>query len=154
LHEFENGLGVEGCGNGLVAVAVADVVGVGGTEHVVAVAAAVVVARCTILGIDVVPTWIVHEIALANVDASRVMCVLVVAAAVVVVVVGGAGFTVAVGIGIGIEGVGDVAGIVFEIAVAVARGGVSVVVAISCLRHQLVLEFGGYSIWLWFLLVG
>ena len=46
--------------------------GVDSAEHVVTIAAAVIVVRCTILGIGVFPTWIVHEIALADVDASGV----------------------------------------------------------------------------------
>ena len=109
MHECGNGLGVEGYGNGHVAIAATGVVGVDGAEHAVTIAAAVVVARCTILRIGVFPTWIVHEIALADVDASRVERVIVFAAADVVVVVNGAGLAAAVaGVG-GVCGAAEVA---------------------------------------------
>jgi len=75
-------------------------VGVRGAGCVaVAGAAVVVIARWTVLGIGVVAAWIVHEVALADVNASRVECVLVVAAAVVVVDVGGVVFATAAAIG-------------------------------------------------------
>ena len=66
----QDGVGVRGCGNGLVAVAVVGVVGVNGAGHNAAAAAASnvavrVVARCAVLGIEAVPAWIVHELALA-----------------------------------------------------------------------------------------
>ncbi len=67
-------------------------VNVSGAGHVAAGAGTVVVvARCAVLGIEAVTAWIVHEVALADVDASGVERVLVIVAAVVVVVVGGAG---------------------------------------------------------------
>ncbi len=71
---------------------------VGGAERVVAVAATlVIVARCTVLGIEAVPAWVVHELAVA----SWVVC------AVVVVVVGGTGFAAVEGGGIvGLNDVG------------------------------------------------
>ena len=105
MREFENGLDVEGCGDGLVAAAVEAVVDVSGSGHdaaaVVVDGNIAVVARCAVLGIEVVPTWVVYAIALANVEASRVGC------AVVVVVVSGAGLAVTVAIGgVGVEGVG------------------------------------------------
>ena len=73
-------------------------------EHVVTITAAVIVARCTILGIGVFPTWIVHKIALADVDASGVERVIVFVAVFVVGVVGVAGSAAAA------AGVGGVAG--------------------------------------------
>ena len=67
------------------------------------VTAAIVVAQCTILVIGIFPTWIVHKIALADVDASGVERVLVVASAVVVIqlVVSIVGFAAVVGVGVG-----------------------------------------------------
>jgi hypothetical protein len=76
-----------------------DVVDVDGAEHVVAVAAivAVIAVRCAVLGIEVIATRIVHEVAIADFDASGVGRAVVVASAVVVGVVGVAGFAAAVG---------------------------------------------------------
>ncbi len=106
MHTFENGLDVRSGGDGPVAVAVAAVVDVGGAGRVVVVAATVVViARCAVLGIEGVPAWIVHEVALADVDASGVECMLVIVTAVVVVSVGGVVFAAAAAIGgVGVGG--------------------------------------------------
>jgi len=88
---------------GLVTIMVVNVVGVRGAGRVAdagAVASTIVViAYWTILGIGVVATWIMHEVALADVNASGVECVLVVVAAVVVVDVSSVVFATAAAIG-------------------------------------------------------
>lgn len=90
MREFENGRDVEGCGDGLVAVAVEAVVDVSGAGHEVVVGAAVVVAgtnvavvtKYAVLGTEAVLVWVVNELALA-----AVACALVAQACVVVRVV-------------------------------------------------------------------
>jgi len=57
------------------------------------------------IGIGVVAAWIMHEVALADVNASGVKCVLVIVAAVVVVDVGSVVFAAAAAIGgVGVGG--------------------------------------------------
>ena len=71
LYKVENGLDGGGCGDGLIAVAVMAEVGVGGVGCVaVAGAAVAVVARCTVLGIEIIPARVVHELALADAKAT------------------------------------------------------------------------------------
>jgi len=111
LHEVDGriGVGVGGREEGLVAITVEAVVNasVSGVGHVAAAVGGIgaVIARRAVLGIEVVTAWIVHEVALAGVDASGVEHVLVVAAAVVVVDVGDVVFAAAVAIsGVGVGG--------------------------------------------------
>ena len=98
--------------------------GVGGAGRIVTAGAGAVavIVRNAVLDVEIFPAWIVHEVALADVDVSGVERVVVVVAAVVVVVVGGAGFAGVAAIGgvgvggacgagdadggIGVEGVG------------------------------------------------
>jgi len=103
------GVDFEGWEAGLVAIAVEAVADVSGGGHDSAAGAAsiiiAVVARRAVLGIGVVAAWIVHEVALADVNASGVERVLVVVAAVVVVDVGSVVFATAAAIGgIGVGG--------------------------------------------------
>ena len=71
MHEVENGLDGGGCGDGLIAVTVVAEVGVGGVGRVaVAGAAVAVVARCTVLGIEIIPARVVHKLALADAKAT------------------------------------------------------------------------------------
>jgi len=103
-------VGVKYCGDELVWIAVIAVVDVSGAGHDSAAGAAsiviAVVAHRAVLGIEVVTAWIVHKVALADVDASRVKRVLVIVAAVVVIDVGDVVFATAAAIGgIGIGGV-------------------------------------------------
>ena len=98
----------EGWEASLVAIMVINAVGICGAGRVAAAGAAastiIVITHWTILGIGVVATWIMHEVALAGVDTSGVECVLVIVAAVVVVDVGSVVFAAAIS-GIGIGGV-------------------------------------------------
>ena len=102
MHESKAGVDVEGWEAGLVAVVLGTVVNVGGAGRVVVVGATVViVARCAVLGIEAVPAWVAHELAVAVAEASRVVC------AVVVVVVGGTEFAAVEGVSIvGLNDVG------------------------------------------------
>ncbi len=60
-----------------------------------------IVAQCTVLGIEAVLAWVVHELVVAVAVASWVVC------AVVVVVVSGTGFAAVEGVGIiGLNDVG------------------------------------------------
>ena len=100
---------VGGCEDGLVAVAVVAVVDAVCAGHNSAAGAASIViafvACRAVLGIEVVTAWIVHDVALADVNASGVGRVLVVAAAVVVVDVGSVVFATAAAIGgVGVGG--------------------------------------------------
>jgi len=98
---LNGGVDFEGWEAGLVAIAVINAVGVCGAGRVAGAGA----AASTVLGIGVVAAWIVHEVALAGVDASGVECVLVIVAAVVVVDVGGVVFATAAAIGgVGVGG--------------------------------------------------
>ena len=66
MYKLEDRLDVEGCGDGLVAVTVKAVVEVSGAGHIataiVVAGKVVVVARCTVLGIEAVAAWVVHEL--------------------------------------------------------------------------------------------
>ena len=88
MHELEDGLDVEGCGDGLVAVVVEAVVEVSSAGHiataVVVAGKVVIVARCAVLGIEAVAAWVVHEL---GVIACTQVAVAVAAVAVAVVVV-------------------------------------------------------------------
>jgi len=94
---------------GLVVIVVINMVGVHGagrdsTAGATSIIIAIIVCRA-VLGIGVVATWIMHEVALAGIDASRVEYVLVVAAAIVVIDVGDVVFATAAAIGgVGISG--------------------------------------------------
>ena len=71
LHEVENGLDGGGCGDGLIVVTVMAEVGVGSVGHVaIAGAAVTVITRCTVLGIEIIPTWVMHKLALADAKAT------------------------------------------------------------------------------------
>ena len=108
-----------------------DVVGVDGAEHDVAVAAAVVVARYTVLVIESVAARIVHTSAVAVAETSWVVCVVVVVAADVVVAVDITGFAAAVpnvgGVG-GAAEVGAIGVVVCLLAFGVVAGVVVVIV--------------------------
>ena len=100
----------EGWEANLVAIAVVTAVGVSGAGHVVtagtgAGASAVAIIVCNaVLDVEIFPTWVVHEVALADVDASGVERVLVIVAAVVVIDVGGVVFAAAAIGGVGVGG--------------------------------------------------
>jgi len=109
LRTWNSRVGFEGWEAGLVAIVVINAVGVCGAGHIAGAGAAtstvVIIARWTILDIEVVTTWIMHKVALADVNASRVKCVLVIVAAVVVVDVSSVVFATAAAIGsIGVGG--------------------------------------------------
>ena len=106
---MNGGANFEGWEAGLVVIAVKAVVDVSGVGHGSAAGAAsiviAVIACRAVLGIEVVTAWIVHEVTLADVDASRVKHVLVIVAAVVVIYVSDVVFAAAAAIGgIGIGG--------------------------------------------------
>jgi len=114
MHKPKDGLDVdsEGCGDGLVAVTVEAVVDVSGVGHdataAVVAGNVAIIARCAVLGIEAVPAWIVHELALAAIaNACGVVRVVAVAAA----VVGDAG-DIGVGDGERVTAVVDVAAVV------------------------------------------
>jgi len=116
LHELEDGLDVEGCGDGLVTVAVEAVVEVSGTGYVAAavvVAGKVVfIAQCAVLGIEAVATWVVHELgviactklAVAVAAVAAVAVSVVVVAAVIAAVVCGLAFDVIAGVFVVVAG--------------------------------------------------
>ena len=92
MREVEGRNDVGGCGDDLVAIAVEVVVVVGGAGHAVAAAAASTVADVAhraVFGIETVPSWIVHELAVvADAEVLEVAWVVVEVAAAVVAVVG------------------------------------------------------------------
>jgi len=98
----------EGWEADLVAIAVVTAVGVGGAGRVVTAGAGAgavtVVVRNAILDVEIFPAWVMHKVALADVDASGVERVLVIVAAVVVVDVGGVVFAAAAIGGVGVGG--------------------------------------------------
>jgi len=111
LHELEDGLDVEGCGDGLVAVeAVVEVSGAGHVAAAVVVAGKVViVARCAVLGIEAVAAWVVHELgAIActqvAVAVAAVAVAVVVVTAVVAAVACGLAFDVVAGVFVVVTG--------------------------------------------------
>ena len=116
MHELEDGLDVEGCGDGLVAVAVEAVVEVSGAGHVAAAVVVagkvVVVARCAVLGIEAVAAWVVHELgvvactkpAVAVTAVAAVAVSVVVVAAVIAAVVCGLAFDVVAGVFVVVAG--------------------------------------------------
>src|SRR5712691_1520325 len=107
MHELESRLDVGDGEAGLVAIAVVTAVGVGGAGRIVTAGAGAVAVtmRNAVLDVEIFPAWVVHEVALADVDASGVERVLVIVAAVVVVDVGGVVFATAAaaigGVGVG-----------------------------------------------------
>ena len=108
MHELEDRLDIKGCRDGLVAVAVKAVVEVSGAGHVAAgvvvAGKVVIVARYTILGIEAVAAWVIHELGVVACTKVAVAVAMVVVAAVVTAVACGLAFDVVAGVFVVVTG--------------------------------------------------